>query len=309
MKRHLEENTPIDLSNHACNQPTLEPSFCEGLCRVLSELNAATTRKVISAIMAHLIPSNGGSRFVFSHDFSELLVGQLEVTLEGQDVNICIRTSKLTNGDIKSWPDSLADDYIHLLRHQEFEHMSFYEMTRSYKKIFKPLQKESQEGYKFSETHPGHEFSHLIRLKHKTVPRISLPPETIYPVKDLQLNTTKPTEESFEKCEIYAKMALLMFYPFRCLTDLRIEGSYWEKISEQLQKHLQHEKTIFWKKGFDILQNINDRMTLEKELKRAKDPIFLMTKSKKPDDSNYEQDKLPTKNKEKGILQLGLKSR
>jgi hypothetical protein len=133
LKRLLEENTPIDLSNDECNQATLEPSFCKGLCRVLSGLNAATTRNVISATMAHLVPSNGGSRFVFSHDFSELLVGQLEATLEGQDVNVRIRTSKLTNRDIKSWPDSLADDYIHRPRHQEFEHMSFYEMTRSYK--------------------------------------------------------------------------------------------------------------------------------------------------------------------------------
>jgi hypothetical protein len=38
-------------------------------------------------------------------------------------------------------------------------------------------------------------------------------------LKDLQLNTTKPTEESFHKCEIYAKMVLLMFYPFRCLNS------------------------------------------------------------------------------------------
>jgi hypothetical protein len=29
-----------------------------------------------------------------------------------------------------------------------------------------------------------------------------------------------------------------------------------------------------WHKGFDTLQNINDRMALEKELKQAKDPLF-----------------------------------
>jgi hypothetical protein len=37
---------------------------------------------------------------------------------------------------------------------------------------------------------------------------------------------------------IYAKMALLMFYPFRSLADLTIEGSYWKKI-------LKNYKTIF----------------------------------------------------------------
>jgi hypothetical protein len=49
-------------------------------------------------------------------------------------------------------------------------------------------------------------------------------------LRDLQLNTTKPTEESLEKHEIYAKMALLMFYPFRTLADLTIEENYWKTI-------------------------------------------------------------------------------
>ena len=53
-----------------------EPSFGERLSRVLSGFNAATTRNVISATMAHLIPCNDRSRFVYSHTFSDLLVGQ-----------------------------------------------------------------------------------------------------------------------------------------------------------------------------------------------------------------------------------------
>jgi hypothetical protein len=267
IEKLLEETSSRESSNDGCNQATLEPSFCEGLCRVLSGLNAATTRNVISATMAHLIPSNGGSCFVLSHNFSDLFVGQMEATLEGQDINVCIRTSKLTNRQNKSWPDSLADDYIHPPEHQDFELMSFYEMTKCYKKVFKPLQRESKEAYKFSETHPGHEFSHLIKSKHKIVPRIALPTETVCWLKDLQLNTMKPTEESLEKHEIYAKMALLMFHPFRSLAYLTIEGCYWKKISQELQRHLEHKDTIIWHKGFDILQNINDRMTLEKELK------------------------------------------
>jgi hypothetical protein len=89
-----------------------ELSFGEGLSRVLSGLNAATTRNVISATMAHLIPCNDGSRFLFLHTFSGLLVGQMEATLEGQDINLRIRSNKLQN-KIITWPDSLADDYIH----------------------------------------------------------------------------------------------------------------------------------------------------------------------------------------------------
>ena len=89
-----------------------EPSFGEGLSRVLSGLNAATTRNVISATMAHLIPCNGGSRFVFLHAFSDLLVGQMKATLEGQEINERIRSNKLQK-KIIAWPTYLADDYIH----------------------------------------------------------------------------------------------------------------------------------------------------------------------------------------------------
>jgi hypothetical protein len=145
MKRLLEESSYRESTDDGCNQATLEPSFREGLCRFLSGLNAATTRNVISATMAHLIPLNGGSRFVFSHNFSEFLVGQMEATIEGQDVYLHIKTGKLTSQKIKSWPDSLADDYIHCPQHQDFDHMSFYEMTRCCKKVFKPLQRESNE--------------------------------------------------------------------------------------------------------------------------------------------------------------------
>ncbi len=115
----------------------METSFQEGLCRVLSGLNAAATRNVISATMAHLIPSNGGSCFVFSHKFSDLLVSQKEATLEGQDINVRIRSNKLPDGQFKSWADSLAEDYIHRPLGEKFEMMSFYEMTQQYKKVFK----------------------------------------------------------------------------------------------------------------------------------------------------------------------------
>jgi hypothetical protein len=96
----------------AMNQARKEPSFGEGLSRVLSGLNAATTRNVISATMAHLILYNNESQFIYSHDFSDLLVGQMEATLEGQVINVCICSNKLGKKTI-TWPESLADDYIH----------------------------------------------------------------------------------------------------------------------------------------------------------------------------------------------------
>jgi hypothetical protein len=92
--------------------------------------------------------------------------------------------------------------------------MSFFELTRHYKKVFKPLQRESEDNFQFSDTHPGHRFSHLKKTKIPTIPRIASPKGKLCPIKDLQLKIDKPTEESFDKQEMYATMTLLMFYPF-----------------------------------------------------------------------------------------------
>ncbi len=87
--------------------------------------------------MAHLIPCNGGSRLVFSHEFSDLLVGQIEASLEGQETNVRIRSNKSKDGIIKTWPDSLADDYIHRPIDENFEQMCSYAMSKGYKKYFR----------------------------------------------------------------------------------------------------------------------------------------------------------------------------
>ncbi len=186
--------------------------------------------------------------------------------------------------------------------------ISFYEMTQQYKKVFKSLRREGEDRYKFCETHPGYEFSSLMKLKHPTIPRIALPKEKLCPLKNLQLNTTKPSEESLDKHEIYAKMALLMFYPFRSLNDLTIEGSYWEKFSQELQRHLERKITNFSKKGFKILQNINDRLTLQMQLKRANDPIYMTTNIEKPNCKNPKIDYQKDDN-DPDILKMGLDSR
>ena len=75
--------------------------------------------------------------FHFCMIFSDLLVGQMEATLEGQDINVRIRTSKIPGSEFKCWPDSLADDYIHRPLQEEFKNICYYDMTSRYKKIIK----------------------------------------------------------------------------------------------------------------------------------------------------------------------------
>ena len=51
-----------------------------------------------------------------------------------------------------------------------------------------------------------------------------------------------------------------------------------------------------WKKRFEILQNIQDRSTLEKHVKRARDPISTITKNEKPNESIGTQTKSTKRN-------------
>jgi hypothetical protein len=253
--------------------------------------------------MAHLIPCNDGSRFVYSHTFSDLLVGQMEATLEGQDINVRIQSNKLKN-EIITWPDSLADDDIHHPIDYELDRICFYKMTMRYKKEFKAFWniQGCEKKYIFMESHPGHRFSHLIQMKFPTIPRIALPKGKLCPLDELDLKCTDPLQHVVCKREIYAKMALLMFYPFRQLDDLKFDGSYWKMFNNELQKHINKHDTIFWKKGFEILQNIQDRSTLEKHVKRAQDPISTTTKNKKPNKTNGTQNKSPIGNSNIGNI-------
>jgi hypothetical protein len=54
-------------------------------------------------------------------------------------------------------------------------------------------------------------------------------------MKDLELHLTNPTKGLLDNCEMYAKMALLMFYSFQQVTDLTCHGSYWKKIIKNSQ--------------------------------------------------------------------------
>ena len=140
-------------------------------------------------------------------------------------------------------------------------------------------------------THPGYKFSHLIQLKFPSIPRIALPKGKLWPLDELDLKCTNPPRQVVGKREMYAKIALLMFYPFRQLNDLKCNGSYWKLYHRELKKHINNEETVFWKKGFEILQNIQDRSTLEKHVKRARDPISINTINEKPNETNGTQTK------------------
>ena len=183
------------------------------------------------------------------------------------------------------WPESLADDYLH--RPEQLKDVCSYEFTELYKKKFyslKDVDDEKQNGIitntksercRFTTTHPGHEFAYLEKLRLPAVVVVSLPEGKLCLVRNLQLDNDTPSDVAKDEREGYAKMALMMFYPFRELKDLKKDNSYWNRFKEERARHFEGKETTFWKIGFEILQNIedNEMMTQSEYRMRARDPI------------------------------------
>ena len=103
---------------------------------MLQGMNAATSRHMVSSPMAHLIISFDGSRFEYSHEFVNLLVTQLDATLDGLLVDAQIRKKSKT-GETVLWVNSSADDYIHRPSSDKFEALPPYQYFSLYKKCLK----------------------------------------------------------------------------------------------------------------------------------------------------------------------------
>ncbi len=59
--------------------------FKEGLVRFLIQMSIHMIQDIVSTTMAHLLICQHGLRFTFSHEFHDMLVGQMLNTREGQD--------------------------------------------------------------------------------------------------------------------------------------------------------------------------------------------------------------------------------
>eukprot|EP00984_Skeletonema_dohrnii_P029721 scaffold20578_cov109-Skeletonema_dohrnii-CCMP3373.AAC.1 len=88
----------------------------------------------------------------------------------------------------------------------------------------------------------------MPRLK---IPVTSIPEGKLCRIEELDINNENPSDVTREKRENYAKMAPLMFCPFREeLDDLKHEGSYWQKFDAFRKKYYGEGKTEM--KRFEI---------------------------------------------------------
>jgi hypothetical protein len=253
-------------------------SFSEGISRMLCGLNAATSRDVVSAPMAHLLICQKGQRFRFSHDFAPLLISQMEDALMGRPVRSILRKTRKRGkksqggGQEVMWLDSLSNDYLYRPITQGFEDMSLYEFTMFYKKTFGSNDC-SDIRDSFDKGHPGRLYSSCERRDKWVVPIVSYIKNSLCTIEDLDLEDEHPSGNASHCREVYAKTALLQFYPYREIEDLKINGSYWSRFYVELQKKRRGMKTKFWDRGFEILQNIDDRLTMQRHGKRPADEV------------------------------------
>jgi hypothetical protein len=68
-------------------------------------------------------------------------------------------------------------------------------------------------------------------------------------------------------------------------------------------------KKKIWEKGFEILKNIEDRTTLQKQLIRVRDPITMITINTKPDDMKKNTKQIQNVDQLADILLMGDQSR
>jgi len=138
----------------------------------------------------------------------------------------------------------------------------------------------------FRKSHPGYHFCHLANLKKSVIPQVYIPEGYLCKTELLDWTKTDNVNQDTEDArERYAKTALLMFYPHRTLNNLQRNGSCWNVFYDELYKHSNNEPTLFWKYGFTILQNIQDRMTMDKSVTRAIDRIPRNTVDKTPEET------------------------
>ena len=269
-----------------------QDSFTSGLSVLLSGLRAATSRHVVSATMAHLIVSLDGTRFEFSHKFGHLLISQLEATLNGESTDFRIRSMTIDKQQ-HIYHDSTSEDYIY--RPRQLEDKCSYYITMWYKKTTKspkrikeslnnpnnqPQGRGNCSDLEFVEGHSGRHFTKLLKLSLSVIPIMFYDKDRLSEIRLLDLTSNHIHEETKRIREEYAKIALLMFYPFRTIEDIQLDGSHWKLFQRELDLYQNGRNTTMWAKGFEILHNIEDRKAMQQDVEKRKDEVTRESKNR-----------------------------
>ena len=78
----------------------------------------------------------------------------------------------------------------------------------------------------FLTSHPGNRFTKLSPLKNWIIPMMYYDGARLCSIFKLRIHDEECDKNTTELREDYAKIVLMMFYPFQKLVDIQIDGSY-----------------------------------------------------------------------------------
>ena len=212
----------------------IQPDFAEGLKRMLASLYGHTSNNVLSSTMSAKLLADG-ERFNFSHDFMSIPLKHMIQWLHGEEnLEFKLRKVKIDEGVYEHIQDMFINNIIY--RPVELEHLGCYDMISKYElkrmtkekiESNKPLV-ESKKSFNLVEEHPSHKSMIMSERTHYVIPCISsinLLPN----IAKLCQHEETYDEDIIDLREQYAKIVLLLFYPFRTQDDLLLNGSFWKK--------------------------------------------------------------------------------
>ena len=252
---------------------------------MLASLYGHTSNNVLSSTMSAKLLADG-ERFNFSHDFMSIPLKHMIQWLDGEEnLEFKLRKVKIDEGVYEHIQDMFINNIIY--RPVELEHLGCYDMISKYElkrmtkekiESNKPLV-ESKKSFNLVEEHPSHKSMVMSERTHYVIPCISsinLLPN----IAKLCQHEETYDEDIIDLREQYAKIVLLLFYPFRTQDDLLLNGSFWKKYL-----HVK-DNNILSKKCVQVCQNIQDVSYNCTNLKQAQDEL-ISTTSFTPSDQDY----------------------
>ena len=178
--------------------------------------------------------------------------------MDGSDkLEFKLKKVKNSDGQYSHVQDMYINNMIY--RPTELEHISCYDMVTHYelrKMTKKKIESsnhivEGKTSYNLLEEHPSHKCMIMVKRKNIFIPcinSINLLPN----IADLSINNITTEVDILRKREQYAKIILLLFYPYRIQDDLILNNSYWNRYI------MASDKNMISVKGLEVCQNLQD---------------------------------------------------
>ena len=244
--------------------------YAEGFKRILSAMYAHLSNDVFAATMAHYMLTQDNSRFSYSHEFVTIPLPHLLAWYKGEDLHFRLKKlpkignidsenqNELDDENDRSYADYFFNNYVY--RPVELNDYSCYDLFSEYEMVpITPNKRKKADDaidesmFRMHPDHPGYKRFVMQRMKQMKVPQITstkrLPNVTKLSI-DSDIDSSD-TDLMYYR-EEYAKIALLLFYPYRFKADITRNDSCWKVYEDALCHNKLSEM------GYDVLQNIQD---------------------------------------------------